>query len=150
MPDQRKITWHLDAKGGKAAAVEMGSVTKQMEQMDAKSRAAATRFTGVASASSALGTSLSRVTPMIGGMSTAFGSAGGAVWAVCGGLPFLKKSDWVSLINGLFVLFALRASMVWACIRPARFSRHQRTTIRSANMDSMGLSGARLLRSWVR
>ena len=51
----------------------------------------------------------------------------------------LGRRDFVSFASGEEVL---SASMVWFCILPTRFSRQERETIRSARVDSMGVSGA--------
>ena len=66
------------------------------------------------------------------------GELAGLGWDWC---RFLKK-DWVILVSGLGELAALMsASMVWFWILQTRFSRHERVTMRSARMDSMGLAG---------
>ena len=62
----------------------------------------------------------------------------------------LLRRDWVSLLMGLEVIRALRASMVWFWMRPVRFSRHERETMRSASMDSMGVVGVSSASIWSR
>ncbi len=79
MADDRKIVWNLDATGGQQTAADFNAVNKQMQTAEARTRVVATRFTGVASASSAMGTALAKVNPLVGGLASAFGSAGGAV-----------------------------------------------------------------------
>ena len=54
----------------------------------------------------------------------------------------LEIRDWASLANGPDVLSAFNASMAWFWMRPARFSRQERLTMRSASIDSIGLTGA--------
>ena len=76
--NDRTIQWNLQVAGAPQAVNDMTSVTGAMASMDDQSRIAATRFTGLASASSALGTVLSRTTPQVGGLASALGTAGGA------------------------------------------------------------------------
>ena len=49
--------------------------------------------------------------------------------------------DWRRFESGFFVCFELRASIVWAWMREARLSRHERATRRSARIDSRGWRG---------
>ena len=69
--------------------------------------------------------------------------AGSALDASGWGLPiFLRK---LILLFGPMrsnLFFSSIASIVWFCICSARFSRHERLTIRSARIDSIGPCGA--------
>lgn len=78
MANDNVINWELRIDGAQQASQNLGTVGTSFDDLDAKTRQATTRFTGVASAGSALGTSLSRLNPQLGTLVSAFGSAGGA------------------------------------------------------------------------
>lgn len=72
------VSWELRIDGANASAQKLGNVSNGFDVLDKKTRETTTRFTGIASAGSALGTSLSRLNPQLGTLVSAFGSAGGA------------------------------------------------------------------------
>jgi len=66
-------------------------------------------------------------------------SSSGNAGSLFGGLG---RNAFVILANGLSSLRASRASKVWVWMVSVRFRRHERDTIRSARMDSIGVAGA--------
>ena len=60
----------------------------------------------------------------------------------CGKPKPFRPKDLARLANGPVVFFSFIASIVWFWIRSARFRRHERLTMRSARIDSIGLRGA--------
>ena len=67
------------------------------------------------------------------------------------GMGTFRPKDLVRLVSGLDSLASCIASIVWFWIRSARFSRHDRLIMRSANIDSIGpwgLSSSRRESRW--
>jgi hypothetical protein len=78
MTDQRRLGYVIDVEGADVAAAELEQVGGAMQGLSIDSMETASRFSGLAGASGALGSILSRTTPEIGAMASALGTAGGA------------------------------------------------------------------------
>lgn len=75
---EETIRWRLDIDGAQPAAQNLAAVGTSFDDLEKKTSKMTQRFTGVASASSALGTAMSRLDPRVGSLISAFGSAGAA------------------------------------------------------------------------
>jgi hypothetical protein len=76
--DKYTNEWEFKVTGAEVTASKFKETSTSLVDLDQKSRIAATRFTGVASASSALGSVLGMVNPKMAGFATVVGTAGGA------------------------------------------------------------------------
>ena len=65
-----------------------------------------------------------------------------SVGSGCGRAKPFRPKDLARSANGLLVFFSFIASNVWFWIRSARFRRHERLTMRSVSIDSIGVWGA--------
>jgi hypothetical protein len=98
---------NLEVHGGQQAANDMNVVADSVGNLDDKARSATTKFGGLASASSALGTILSQTNPVVGGLASALGTAGGAA----SGLTTLLGGVGGLAVGGLIA--ALGLAVTW-------------------------------------
>jgi hypothetical protein len=103
MANEGTISWDLRIDGADTTKQQINNVAGSFVDLDTKTRQVTTRFTGVASAGSALGSALSRLNPQVGSIVSAFGSAGGAASGLTTALGGLGGLMGGALIAGVAI-----------------------------------------------